>query len=136
MGRSSPLRTSLWWALRTTAPSSRRTLFSRVSDLRKGQPTILRTINRYSDWIGWREARLTPEQENRTTIILDAWNEMLCSAAEKHGFACIDIYHAFNGQDGSNPAGDLLAMDYTHPSDKGNVLIAELLASQGFAPLA
>ena len=111
-------------------------LFSRVLALRNGQPTILRTINRYSDWIGWAEAGLTPEQERKTTVILDAWNEMLCSAAEKHGFACVDIYHAFNGPDGSKASGDLLAEDYTHPSDKGNGLIAELLEARGFAPLA
>lgn len=60
---------------------------------------------------------------------------MLCSAAEGNGFGCADIYQAFNGSDGLKPAGDLLAEDYTHPSDRGNEVIAEVLASLGFAPL-
>src|SRR6478672_8443168 len=28
-------------------------VFSRIAALRAGKPTILRTINRYNDWIGW-----------------------------------------------------------------------------------
>jgi len=49
---------------------------------------------------------------------------------------CADLYHAFNGPDGSKDAGDLLAGDHTHPSEKGNDLIATLLVDEGFAPLA
>jgi len=111
-------------------------LFSRVSALRKGKPTVLRTINRYSDWIGWSEGNLTPAQERKTTLIFDEWNKVLCPAAEANGFTCVDIYHAFNGPDGSKASGDLLAEDYTHPSDKGNELIARLMTAKGFAPLA
>ena len=44
-------------------------------------------------------------------------NAMLCAAAEGNGFGCADIYRAFNGPDGVKPSGDLLAEDYTHPSD-------------------
>ena len=43
---------------------------------------------------------------------------MLCRSAEEHGFGCADIYHAFNGTDGTKPSGDLLSADYTHPSDR------------------
>jgi lysophospholipase L1-like esterase len=53
---------------------------------------------------------------------------MLCDVAEDH-FNCVDIYHAFNGPHGTKAAGDLLAADYTHPSDKGNALIAKLLVA-------
>lgn len=111
-------------------------LFTRVSALRKGEPTVLRTINRYSDWIGWSEAHLTRAQERKTTLILDEWNKMLCSTAEANGFTCVDIYHAFNGPHGTKAAGDLLAGDYTHPSEAGNELIARLMTAKGFAPLA
>ncbi len=40
---------------------------------------------------------------------------------------CVDLLSAFNGPDGTTPAGDLLAADYTHPSQAGNDLIRDLL---------
>jgi hypothetical protein len=61
---------------------------------------------------------------------------MTCKAAQANGFACADIYHAFNGPDGLTPSGDLLAKDWSHPSDKGNEVIALVLTDLGFAPLA
>lgn len=111
-------------------------LFSRLSVMREGKPTVLRTVNRYNDWIGWSEGNLDPAQEAKTTLILDEWNNVLCSAAEANGFTCVDIYHAFNGPDGAEAAGDLLAADYTHPSEEGNELITRLMTAEGFAPLA
>ena len=99
-------------------------------------PTIIRTVNKYNDWIGWAEADLTPAQQKRTTLQHDVWNDMLCEVAEGHHVGCADIYHAFNGADGSTGSGDLLAGDYTHPSERGNEVIAEVLIAQGFAPFA
>ena len=58
--------------------------------------------------------------------MIDAWNEMICAAAEKSGFVCTDISTAFNGEDGRKPSGALLAGDYTHPSQRGNDLIGHL----------
>ena len=69
-------------------------------------------------------------------LVHDAWNDMLCGSAERRGFACADIYHAFNGPDGTTPSGELLATDYTHPSDAGNARIARVLVQQGFEPSA
>ena len=97
---------------------------------------MLRTINRYNDYIGATQTKLTTAQEKRTKVFLDNWNTMLRTAAKANGFGCADIYHAFNGSDGLKAAGDLLADDYTHPSDKGNEVIANVLIAQGFAPLA
>lgn len=110
-------------------------LYSTIAGWRGGEPTILRTINRYSDWLGWADAGLTPEQEQKTVMLHDAWNTMLCASAEANGFQCVDIYDAFNGSDGTKPSGELLGPDYTHPSQKGNDLIAEMLISAGFAPI-
>lgn len=111
-------------------------LFSQIAAWRKGEPTILRAINRYNDWIGWGEAKLGPAENRKTKVALDHWNAMLCGAAEANGFVCADIYRAFNGPDGLEPSGPLLAGDYTHPSDRGNELIADVLADIGFEPLA
>ncbi|MGZ5406135.1 MAG: SGNH/GDSL hydrolase family protein [Nocardioides sp.] len=110
-------------------------LFSTIAGWRAGKPTILLTLNRYNDWIGFEQANLTPEQEGKTVILHDAWNTMLCDSAEANGFDCTDVYHTFNGADGSEPSGDLLATDYTHPSQKGNDEISRLLTERGFAPL-
>lgn len=93
-------------------------LFSQISASREGKPTILRTINRYNDVIGWPEGHLTPVQDEQTTMLLDAWNPMLCGSAETRGLTCVDVYDAFNGPDGSRPSADLLAKDYTHPPTK------------------
>jgi len=110
-------------------------LFSKVVAWRAGKPTIIRTINKYNDWIGWQEAGLTRAQQQRTALQHDVWNDMLCQVAQTHDVMCADIYHAFNGPDGSTASGDLLAADYTHPSEKGNELIAKILVADGFAPL-
>lgn len=110
-------------------------LFSTVAGWRTGKPTILLTLNRYNDWIGFEEANLSVEQEGKTVVLHDAWNTMLCDSAEANGFDCTDVYHAFNGADGSEPSGDLLATDYTHPSQLGNDEITRLLTERGFAPL-
>lgn len=111
------------------------TLYSTVRGWREGKPTIVRTINRYNDWIGFPDADLTPDQELKTKTMHDAWNTMLCSAAEANDVPCADVYHAFNGPDGAAQAGDLLASDYTHPSQRGNDTITGLLQAQGYAPL-
>jgi len=111
-------------------------LFSRVAELRDGKPTLLRTINRYNDWIGWPEGDLTPDQERLTKVFLDTWNSMICSSAEEHGFGCADVYHAFNGPQGLRPSGRLVADDYTHPSQDGNDRITRVLDEMGYAPLA
>ena len=108
-------------------------VYSQIVALRNGKPTIFRTINRYNDWIGWSE--LPAEGIEPTRLVIDAWNDMICEAAEKNRFVCADIYHEFNGADGLKPSGDLLATDYTHPSDKGNEVIAQVLIDLGFAPL-
>lgn len=110
-------------------------LFSTVAGWRSGKPTILLTVNRYNDWVGWQQAHLTATQAASTVNLLDAWNTMQCGSAKRNGFTCADIYHAFNGPDGTRPSGGLLGSDYTHPSQKGNDTIAGVLSHMGFAPL-
>jgi lysophospholipase L1-like esterase len=110
-------------------------VFRRVAELRAGKPTVLRAINRYNDWNGWPGHPLQPEGVAASAAVIAAWNKMICGAAEANGFTCADISTAFNGEDGTKPSGDLLANDYTHPSDKGNEVIAEVLVKLGFEHL-
>lgn len=110
-------------------------VFKRLVDLRAGQPTIYRAINRYNDWIGFEGGEVPPEAVEVSVSYNDAWNAMICETAEANGFACADIATAFNGDDGRTASGELLAPDYIHPSDKGHELIADVLVELGFAPL-
>lgn len=110
-------------------------LYKTLASWREGRPTILLTLDKYNDWIGWKDAHLTPDQKRRTKVVHDLWNKMLCGSAERNGFVCVDVYHEFNGADGMTASGDLLAADYTHPSEEGNARIAKLLVAQGFDAL-
>jgi len=110
-------------------------VFKRIAELRAGKVTVLRTINRYNDWNGWPDHPLPAAGVAASAAVIAAWNKMICGAAEANGFACADISTAFNGKDGTQPSGELLAGDYTHPSDKGNEVIASVLARLGFEPL-
>jgi lysophospholipase L1-like esterase len=111
-------------------------LFSTIAAWRRGKPTVLRTIDKYNDWIGWKPAHLTADQASTVVMFHRLWNRMLCASARAHHFECADINRAFNGPRGDRASGDLLGPDYTHPSQKGNDLIAKTLVAQGFAPLA
>jgi lysophospholipase L1-like esterase len=106
-----------------------------IAGMRAGKPTILRTINRFNDWIGWPGHDLSAEGIAATRAVVAAWNDMVCGAAEANGFVCADISAKFNGEDGTEPANNLLVADYTHPSETGNKVIAQVLIDLGFAPL-
>gem|GEM_PF-1035070 len=116
-------------------------VFAQIVALRAGKPTIFRTINGYNDWLGGTDTATgkdtPPEATNPTRALFDAWSAMICKAAQSNGFTCADTYHAFNGPDGLKPiAGDLTASKMnSHPSDKGNEVIAQVLADLGYAPL-
>ncbi|MET0525070.1 MAG: SGNH/GDSL hydrolase family protein [Nocardioides sp.] len=86
----------------------------------------------YDSWNGWLGVENTPTAERQavTRLIsysLVAWREALCAEVDAVDGVCIDVYQAFNGADGRRPSGDLLASDYTHPSQAGNDRIRDLL---------
>lgn len=86
----------------------------------------------YDAWNGWLavDQLPAPKQQTLTGLIsyaLNTWRDALCAEVEKVDGVCVDVYTAFNGPDGQQPSGDLLAPDYTHPSQEGNDLIRDLL---------
>ena len=112
-------------------------MFERIAELRAGKPTVLRTINRYNDWIGGPNLpEAATEGIAESAAVVAAWNKMICGAAEANGFTCADISTAFNGEDGTRPSGTLLASDYIHPSEAGKQVIVDVLTELGFEPLA
>lgn len=109
-----------------------RRLFTAVDEL-VPETTPVAVVNAYNWWTGWPEmvANASPDElaqiDQSIASFLERWNTQECAIAAESGFVCVDLYHAFNRPDGTSPAGDLLELDYSHPSIKGNALIADLL---------
>ena len=55
------------------------------------------------------------------------WNTMNSAVATVHGFVCADLYHAFNGPDGTGSLKSFVAADFTHPSETGQRSWQQLL---------
>jgi lysophospholipase L1-like esterase len=107
-------------------------LFAQVAALRKGQPTVLRALNRYDDWRG--SDGIPAVDTDRAKALVDEWNRVLCDAAVVHGFVCVDLHAAMNGPNGTTSAMPLLS-DGVHPNQAGHDAIAAALGRDGFAPL-
>jgi lysophospholipase L1-like esterase len=92
----------------------------------------------YDAWLGWDYLE-SHDEATRTALLeaerywFHAWREAICEEAEAVSAVCIDVYTAFNGADGTQPANDLLAADYTHPSQEGNDVIRDLLVAANLA---
>jgi lysophospholipase L1-like esterase len=96
------------------------------------------TLTAYDSWRGWPELdSMDPTAVDvlyaNETYWFQQWNAAQCEEAEAAGAVCIDVYRAFNGSKGTEPAGELLAGDYTHPSQAGNDVIRDLLVDAGLA---
>jgi len=109
------------------------TIFGTIAELRAGRPTALLWLNIPDGNLN--NPNIKPNVDAKTfekielAIVAnyDSWNAVGCERAQAHGFICVDVYHAMNGSDGSQPFGDL-SIDGAHPSQKGNDVIAKLLA--------
>jgi lysophospholipase L1-like esterase len=92
-------------------------ILGRIDALREGKPTTVLVTQIYNN--GGTE----------WTPLVEAQNEVICDLAAKHEATCVDIYHAFNGPDGSGSPVALgyLGADQTHPSQRGMEVIADAL---------
>jgi lysophospholipase L1-like esterase len=111
-------------------------IFAGVRELRGEQPTVYiatTTIDGNIDesmsdsLLGLLDPADRPFAEQWTLDAYDRWNTMLAERATAAGFDVVDLYHEFNGPDGTQPSGEL-AVDSAHPSQKGNDAIAAKLA--------
>lgn len=89
-------------------------------------------LTAYNAWTGWSvldAAGADVEASVTSTIAagLTAWRGEVCDLVVAVEARCVDLLEPFNGPDGTIAAGDLLAADYTHPSQDGNDLIRDLL---------
>jgi lysophospholipase L1-like esterase len=97
-------------------------------------------LTSYNSWTGWPALdAVGPETAGAVTDLivyaLEEWRSALCDEAAVVSAVCIDLLEPFNGPDGRTPAGDLLATDYTHPSQLGNDRIRDVLLESGLYPL-
>jgi lysophospholipase L1-like esterase len=90
-------------------------------------------LTAYDTWLGWSELDAA-ETGTRNKLYaaerywMHEWRDAMCEEAAAVGAVCVDVYTAFNGPDGDQPAADfVVAADYTHPSQKGNDVIRDLL---------
>jgi len=93
------------------------------------------TLTSYNAWTGWEalDARAPEDSSAAQDVVVSAleqWRDAVCAETEAVGGTCVDLLAPFNGADGRTAAGELLADDYTHPSQLGNDRIRdELLAA-------
>jgi lysophospholipase L1-like esterase len=113
-------------------------VLTEIEELRAGRPTVVRVVTTYNSTIGdtvdpsWD----SPDAIEPSVFGNDLFVEIQCEVAANHGAECADIYHVFNGSDGREPAGDYLATDYTHLSQRGHDAVASVLADLGLEPLS
>ena len=110
-------------------------ILTEIEKLRAGKPTLIRPTSDYNPFIGWDAAPTPTFGLDFYRQVEDAETDLVCALATKHGLVCADIYHAFNGSDGTTDAAPFLASDHAHPSAAGSQRIAETLLGGGLAPL-
>jgi lysophospholipase L1-like esterase len=109
-------------------------IFSELDKLRAGKPTSFIVLNVYDANTDPAELRRAANSKkefvaglSHIVLAYDQLNDVLCKTAVAHNYSCVDLYHAMNGPDGTTPLG-AWTIDGAHPSQKGNDLIAGLLA--------
>ena len=114
------------------------TMYGRVAELAGDRPQVRVTMGVFNNIKGNPGVDGTvdlfpPDDMHRvldlSVAIFDQWNRMDCDAAMSHDFACADIYHAFNGPDGSGSVEEFVSDDFTHPSTNGQARMAKALAA-------
>lgn len=104
-----------------------------VWKLRRGAPTVLRTFDRYVPNI--RDGR-TNGVVRQCTHAFETLSAAARKNAQANGAVMAPVYDAFNGprhlQDPVTKG--LIGADLTHTTDKGEIVIADLLAATGFHP--
>lgn len=101
--------------------------------LREAAPeAAIGVLTPYDSWRGWTEVEAADPATRDAlyaaeTYWFEQWNAALCEEAVAADATCVDVYHAFNGPDGTDPPAAFVADDYTHPSQEGNDVIRDLL---------
>jgi GDSL-like Lipase/Acylhydrolase family len=118
-------------------------VFAEVKKLRAGKPTVYVALNvpDYNLEVGGPDTLLGQVQgaerawaKQFAVAANDRWNAMLAERAQAAGFAVVDIYHALNGPEGTEPVTQFDAGG-GHPNQAGHDLIAGLIAKVDLSAL-
>jgi lysophospholipase L1-like esterase len=120
-------------ALATKLRANVAAILAQVRGLRARKRTLIRVTNFHNDNVG--DPGVPRAADGPTKGVVDAFSKAICGAAAGARLPCADVYHAFNGPGGTSFDGRLVAEDHVHPNQRGQTLIANLLAKLGYAPL-
>ncbi|MBC7633495.1 SGNH/GDSL hydrolase family protein [Aeromicrobium sp.] len=118
-------------------------MLNQLKELRDGKSTVVVVMNTVDGNIAPDDpngmlAYFQPDKQEWakqwTVEQYERWNAMLADEARAAGASLVDLYHAFNGPDGTTPFGSL-SVDGAHPSQEGNDLIARMLAEVDLSTL-
>jgi lysophospholipase L1-like esterase len=111
-------------------------ILGEIEVLRTGHPTAIRVGSPdYNPFVGWSEAPSPSYGADFYTQVAAALTAAACEAASAHGAQCVDVFHAFNGPNGTDDAAQFLASDHAHPGPAGVRRIADEIARVGFPEL-
>jgi hypothetical protein len=109
-------------------------LYAQLQRLRGAGPQVgvsLGVFNSIADvGPGWG-SETGPAWREATAVlagILERWNAASCVVATRHGFTCVDVFHAFRGDSGGDLERSYLGTNGWHQSAEGGAVIADLLA--------
>jgi lysophospholipase L1-like esterase len=104
-----------------------------IEVIRTGRPTAIRVGSPdYNPFVGWSEAPSPTFGADFYAQVAAALTAAACEAASAHGAQCVDVFHAFNGPNGTDDAAQFLANDHAHPGPAGVRLIADEIAKFGY----
>jgi lysophospholipase L1-like esterase len=114
-------------------------VFAGVKALRGDKPTVyvvttsingnLAPPDAFPDGLLALDPARTDDLKAWAVSAYDRWNTMLTERATAAGFQVVDLYHAFNGADGTMTDYPEFTDDGAHPNQAGNDLIASKLAA-------
>lgn len=106
-------------------------VIKQLFELRKGEPTIIIAQNFYNPIYNLYKER---GDSGKCVMQWSRMNEAISNAAEKYGIVVADVFSAFNGSShGEDPREKgYIHSDGEHPSDAGNVVIADVFRALGY----
>ena len=81
---------------------------------------------------------VTADHSSSSTVraFLDEMVARTCAVVSSHGAKCVDLYHAFNGQDGTAPLGPgFFTPEFGDLNQPGQERVAAEIMKIGFSPL-
>ena len=125
-------------------------ILSQIVDLRAGKPTAIRITTIYNDRIDdagkWDNPGVVAQGRTTLKEYIEATNAAICTVATKYGAVCVDVYHLFNGADGTTgmlkgyfwspvPGAKVSPDCCGDLNQRGQDEIAAAVVAQGFDPL-